>query len=129
MDRIELERRAYTFLDVLSDCGGIQAVLISLLSGFLSVINYSHFDSYMASRLFKIKKEDADTVQYKSYFDKSNFFFPPKTGNIKACYMNHMPKCAVCCKKDRKQRGIHKSIQALNNEIDIIEMIKSRRYF
>lgn len=110
LDRIELERRAYTFLDVLSDCGGIQAVLISFLSGFLSIINYSHFDSYMASRLFKIKKDDADSVQYKSYFDRSNFFFPPKTGNIKTCYMNEMPKCMVCCKRDRKQKGIHKSI-------------------
>ena len=62
LDKIELERRAYTFLDLLSDCGGVQSILISILSGFLSIINYSHFDSYMASRLFKIKKEDADTV-------------------------------------------------------------------
>ena len=30
MDRIEIERTAYTILDVLSDCGGILALLISI---------------------------------------------------------------------------------------------------
>ena len=74
LDKIEIERTAYTFLDVLSDCGGIQAILVSLLQGYLYILNYNHFDTFMASRLFKLKKEDDSKVDYKSYFDRSNFF-------------------------------------------------------
>ena len=82
----------------------------------------------MASRLFKLKKEDADTVEYKSYFDKSNFFQPSKCGNIRIYCMENLPKCLVCCKRNRRQQGIKNSIEAMNQEIDIIELIKTVRY-
>ena len=106
MDRIEIERTAYTILDVLSDCGGILAILISIFQGFIYVINYNHFDTFMASRLFKLKKEDDNQVDYKSYFDRSNFFTPSKCGNIRAYFMDCLPKRCVCCKRTRKELGI-----------------------
>ena len=93
------------------------------------MINYNHFDTFMASRLFKLKKEDDNSVDYKSYFDRSNFFTPSKCGNIRAYFMDCCPARCVCCKKSRKELGIKNSIAAMNQEIDIIEMIKSRRYF
>ena len=74
LDKLDIERENYSFLDVLSDAGGIQTIFISFFSGILALINYKNFDTFMASRLFKIKKEDADTTEYKSYFDKSNYF-------------------------------------------------------
>ena len=129
LDKIEIERSAYTFLDLLSDVGGINAILISIFAGFLSIINYNHFDSFMASRLFKLKKEDADTVFYKNYFDRSNFFKPSKLTNILDYLMDSLPQCLVCCKRNRDQEGLRMAIKELDEEIDIIEMIKSRRYF
>ena len=42
--------------------------------------------------------------------------------------MDTLPKRLVCCKKTRKQIGIQKAIEAMNFEIDIIEMIKKGRY-
>lgn len=82
----------------------------------------------MASRLFKLQKEDADSGNYKSFFDRSNFFQPSKCGNIRFYFMDCLPKKCVCCKRNRKEIGIQKSIEALNMEVDIIEMIKIVRY-
>ena len=75
-----------------------------------------------------MKKEDADKVEYKSHFDRSNFFEPSKCGNARLFVMDTLPKKLVCCKKTRKQKGIQKAIEAMNFEIDIIEMIKKGRY-
>ena len=45
---------------MLSDIGGIEAILISFITFFLSFWNYKHFDSYMVEHLYKIgfRKED-----------------------------------------------------------------------
>ena len=43
--------------------------------------------------------------------------------------MHILPKKLVCCKKNRKERAIAKAIKEMDDEIDIIEMIKSRRFF
>ena len=69
LDKVDIERENYSFIDVLSDAGGIQSIFITTFSVIISVVNYRYFDTYMASRLFKLKKEDADTEDYRSYFD------------------------------------------------------------
>ena len=62
LDRFFIVREPDTYIDVLADLGGVQSIFISLFSVILAVINYSHFDTFMTSRLFKLKKEDADKV-------------------------------------------------------------------
>ena len=52
-------RTRYTFLDLLSDVGGIQGLLFTLGSLILGILNYNNFDNYLASRLFKIKDKHA----------------------------------------------------------------------
>ena len=69
LDKVDIERENYSFLDVLSDAGGIQSIFITTFSVIISLLNYKYFDTYMASRLFKIKKEDADIRDYRSYFE------------------------------------------------------------
>ena len=51
-----IERKNYDLLDAMSDVGGVHSLMISIFGVFLYVINYQNFDSYMASRLFKVKK-------------------------------------------------------------------------
>ena len=128
LDRYFIVREPDTYIDVLADLGGVQSIFITLFSAVLAIVNYSHFDTFMTSRLFKLKKEDADKVEYKSHFDRSNFFEPSKFGNARLFLMDTLPKRLVCCKKSRKQNGIQKAIEAMNFEIDIIEMIKKGRY-
>ena len=43
--------------------------------------------------------------------------------------MHVLPQKLVCCKKSRQDIAIEKAIREMDDEIDIIEMIKSRRFF
>ena len=56
-----MARTGYTFLDVLSDVGGIQSLVASAITIWLGVWNYKHFDNFMAAALFKINKEQDAT--------------------------------------------------------------------
>ena len=55
---IQIERKGYTFLDVLSDIGGIQGILFIFMLKFIRKWNYNHFDNYVTSKLFKIVGEN-----------------------------------------------------------------------
>ena len=56
LDLFKYDRQMYTTFDMLSDIGGLSGILITISSLFLKIWNCHVFDSYMASRLFKIKK-------------------------------------------------------------------------
>lgn len=67
-----LARSGYTVLDLLSDIGGMQSILISTFAILLGILNYNHFDTYLASRLFKIVKPDGKTPgKYDKFYDRS----------------------------------------------------------
>ena len=40
-----------------------------------------------------------------------------------------LPNCLVCCKKGRRERGIQKARAALDKELDVLELVKSMRFF
>ena len=52
-DLTVIQRDGYTILDILSDVGGLQGILISLISLFISMCNYNHLNTYIASKLFR----------------------------------------------------------------------------
>ena len=60
MDLTEIQRSGYTVLDILSDVEGIQGILISGFSVFVSIWNYNYLDSYLVSRLFKVAPSPED---------------------------------------------------------------------
>ena len=49
-----IQRSGYHIIDLLSDVGGLQGLLISAISVFLSVWNYKNLDNYLAVKLFKL---------------------------------------------------------------------------
>ena len=53
-------RAGYTFLDYLSDIGGMQGMLISGVAYFLAFWNFNYFDDWMITRLYKMKKRDTE---------------------------------------------------------------------
>jgi hypothetical protein len=55
------ERDAYTLLDLFSDVGGFQGLLISFCAGLSVMWNFNHFENFMVSRLFKITKRKKET--------------------------------------------------------------------
>ena len=59
LEQSVVARTGYTFLDVLSDVGGIQSILMTSFSIWMGAWNYKNFDNYMASKLFKeLRKTD-----------------------------------------------------------------------
>lgn len=94
-----LARSGYTILDLLSDVGGMQSILVSGFAIVLAVLNYNYFDTYLASRLFKIKKPDAKTPgKYKHFFDRAEFFKPPTLSNSVSYVRDLLPGCCTSCK-------------------------------
>ena len=106
LDRTNLIRECYDILDLLSDVGGIQTIMLVLTSVVLSVLNYGNFDTFMASRLFKIKRESATDDGGLNIFEQSDYFRGSKYNNIRLCLMDCLPSRLVCCKRSYSERGI-----------------------
>ena len=98
-----INRTGYTILDILSDIGGIQGILISVFSIILAIFNYKFFDSYIASRLYKLQRPDAgDVTKYKKEIHRSTFFTPTKTANVLEYLVDQVIlSCLICCSKTR----------------------------
>ena len=57
MDLNSIDRVGYNFIDMLSDIGGIQTIVMTTFALIMSILNHNYFDSYMAQRLYKLDKE------------------------------------------------------------------------
>ena len=60
LDVLWYERQVYTFFDMLSDVGGLMGIISTTFNFVISLWTFEYFQDYMISRLFKIKKLDAD---------------------------------------------------------------------
>ena len=86
LDMNLVERSGYTVLDILSDVGGLQGILISAISFILSIFNYNYLENYLVSKLFKSKAVSLMATQSEM---------------IKECWLSNclLRKLACCCKK------------------------------
>ena len=86
LDMNLIERSGYTVLDVLSDVGGLQGILISGISFILSIFNYNYLENYLVFKLFKSKAVSLMTTQSEM---------------IKEFYLSNclLSRLACCCKK------------------------------
>ena len=75
-------RDGYTILDVLSDMGGFQRVLFSFFSIIATILNMSNFDSYLASKLYKLNE---------SKQSKSIYFQHKETSSLKEFFSKIVP--------------------------------------
>ena len=129
LDQGILARKGYTFLDVLSDVGGIQSIVASAITLWLSAWNYKHFDNFMASALFKIKMEQPGASKGD---DGIQMIRPTSYCNILEFLIDMIPafccsSCKGCCRKSVRMRRIEKARREMAKEINIVEIIKSRR--
>lgn len=134
LDLATLARSGYTPLDVLSDVGGIQSILISALGIFIGILNYNNFDNFMVSQLFKIQRPPMGRARQD---------LDPATDGVQAAqllqptlFLNtyewlydltpSFTKCR-CCRKTRKLREFELARMKLARETSIIEIVRSRR--
>ena len=130
-DQKVIARAGYTFLDYLSDIGGMQGMLISGVGYIIAIWNFNMFDNHMVTRLFKMKRPETDDNDEKSWGEKSEFMSPRILYNPKDCIRDLCPTfvCSRIMKSNRRERAFENARDALEKEINIIEIIKSRRYF
>ena len=57
LDLDVINRVGYNVVDMFSDIGGIQSIIMTNFALILTVLNYNYFDSYMAQNLYKLEKE------------------------------------------------------------------------
>ena len=103
MDQVVVARAGYTFLDYLSDIGGMQGMLISGVAYFLVFWNFNYFDDWMITRLYKMKKSKSEVDPKTSAWQNSSFAKPGLCSNPADCLIGFF-RLRYCCKPDRKTR-------------------------
>ena len=63
MDLLSVGRVGYNVIDMFSDIGGIQSIIMTTFSLILSVLNHNYFDSYMAQKLYKLVRRQNRTEE------------------------------------------------------------------
>ena len=87
-----VQRSGYTVVDLLSDIGGLQGILLSVFGVLMGLWNYQNLESYMASKLFKATSgaDDAQEISLQ----------PTQTENLKQyCIDKLIPNRLVCCRR------------------------------
>ena len=129
LDQTVITRDGYTILDVLSDMGGFQRVLFSFFSIIAAILNMSNFDSYLASKLYKLNDNNKHLGQDQNQShkpSKSIYFQHKETSSLKEFIGKILPRKMLCkaCRKNKRQKDIKMAVDSLEKEIDIVEMIR-----
>lgn len=95
LDRFVTQRSNYTFLGVLSDVGGLSAVIYSVFATLLAILNYNSLNAHIVNKLFKFSDSDPESNQ-------GNLYRPSKLANIVGLFMSFLPSCCMRCKKPHR---------------------------
>ena len=118
------ERIYYTFLDMLSDIGGIQAIIVGFLAGLLSAIKHDYFDDYLVSSLYKLAPSSA-TAQDGEKFELDKYC------NILGCLrdtlMSASCRSAVRSRQGRKECAMIEARQKLMQELNRVDIVRQLR--
>ena len=97
----------------------------------VGITNYKNFDSYLASRLYRVLPDESENANSDPDNDKLDRF--NCCNGIRESVIDCWPRslgCCKCCRRhQRKERAMHKARDLLLKEINIIQMIKMTRYF
>ena len=89
----------------------------------LEIWNYNNFDNFLVSRLYKVRRV-VDNEETVSQMEHNHF------SNINEWFLDSLPKCMrckKCCRKSVKLKELELARLKLSREINIIEIVKSRR--
>ena len=105
-----IQRNGYHIIDLLSDVGGLQGLLISVISALLSIWNYQNLENYLAVKLFKFENTgDSDDVS-----GSAKAVLPSQVQTLKLfCIEKVLPSRLVCCRRDARQAAMTSAHKAL----------------
>lgn len=56
LNQMVIARDGYKALDLLSDIGGMQSILMSAVGYLIAILNYNMLDNFIVSRLYKLQQ-------------------------------------------------------------------------
>ena len=120
-----LERNVYTLLDLLSDIGGIQGLLVSFFAITVTMLNADRFEEHLIGQLFTYRPTGQNQKYRESEHDKESnpcnmtteYFKPIRLFGFKCCHR----------RRDRELRALVKARDQLNKEADIVELLRFMR--
>ena len=127
LDMKLIDREGYTVLDYLSDMGGMQNIVQSVLIIVLSFWNYNFLDDFLVSKLFRYEKNPDSKKRPEQQSGGSEPLVPHKCDNPKACLRDRMPKCMVrsrACREDYRVSAFRKARNRLLHDLNATELIK-----
>ena len=100
-------------------------MLVSSISFLAYILSSYQIESLLASRLYKIKENEPGQA-------KSNLIIPSRCNSIKVLLVDLVPEkllCRCCKSKSRQEIALEKAREALNAEMNMLDIVKSMRYF
>ena len=113
---------------MLADVGGLNAMLVTFFSLLTINWNYNSFDNFMVQRLFKITRPRTEIDDDTEYFERSEYIKVGKLPNCTDWLLSFVPK-RFACQRSRNEIAMKMAREKLDKEINIIEIVKSWRYF
>lgn len=125
LNQTTLARTGYTVLDVLSDVGGIQSIIMSAIGLVLGILNYNNFDNYMASRLYKADRNSGQMAARSKHEEME----PTRWMNFFEWLLDLTPRFlrCQCCRKSQRMQEMEVAREKLAQEVNIVEIVRSRR--
>ena len=130
LDLLVIARAGYTVLDLISDIGGILGILMSAAGTFLFAWCYNSFDNYMVTKLYRVadsQMAEDDETKGASAGHKNLKKEPWR--DLKEFLKSITPSCLWCCGQSRTDRSFEIGRAMLECETNIVQIIKSRRFF
>ena len=102
LDLTNIERDGYTFLDWISDIGGIQGILFTTGALSLSFWNYNNLDNFLVTKLYRIRDDEEKE-------EKSTAMKLKRSGcldGIRDLICDRLPRICRYCRSSRNDRGL-----------------------
>ena len=98
LDQIVIARDGYTLLDLISDIGGMQGILISGAAMVLTIFNHNHLENFIVTKLYRLSSGSLGLTDDENdrYSEKKRLKQRPMT-NFIDYICEKIPSSVKCC--------------------------------
>ena len=102
-------------------------MMVSLIGFFMAFWNFNNFDNFIVTTLFMLEKSQNE----RRFMKDADLMLQRKLSNQRECIRTLIPCCFRFerCSLSRTERALKLGRERLEQETNIIEIIKARRFF
>ena len=119
-DSTLIQRNVYSALDFLSDIGGIQGLFVSLFGLMITLFNTTSFEEHLIRQLYTYRvKPSRFNLNSSHDFSEQLYFRQLSLYGLRCCFK----------RPNRERRALKKAMEKLNQETDIVQILRFMRVF